>query len=209
MQHYPAHDGPVTSVSVHPTAPYVLTAARDGTMKIWDVREGQLVSTVTNSHSGAISAVAFSPNGQYVASGAQDKLVMVWKTQFGSPSASSPTKTKTPATGHIRVAGSPSKNMVESLKNLNILNATPPKGLKNLNQKHDRISPPKDDAKVEVPTEQQQALQSTFDHIIGQLDIVTRTLGMVEQRLSMTEDRLDQVMQTQRTLIQPPSSDAP
>lgn len=51
----------------------------DKTVKIWDLRKGDLIYTL-NGHSGATSSVAFAQNGQYFSSGAQDSLVILWKS---------------------------------------------------------------------------------------------------------------------------------
>jgi hypothetical protein len=37
------------------------------------------------------------------------------------------------------------------------------------------------------------ALATTLDHIVGQLEIITRTMGVLEQRLVQTENRVSQV----------------
>lgn len=37
-----------------------------------------------------------------------------------------------------------------------------------------------------------EALAGTLDHMVGQLDMLTRTVGVLEQRLTLTEDRLQQ-----------------
>ena len=37
------------------------------------------------------------------------------------------------------------------------------------------------------------ALATTLDHIVGQLEIITRTMGVLEQRLVLTENRVSQV----------------
>lgn len=37
-----------------------------------------------------------------------------------------------------------------------------------------------------------EALAGTLDHIVGQLDMLTRTVGVLEQRLTLTEDKLQQ-----------------
>jgi hypothetical protein len=39
-----------------------------------------------------------------------------------------------------------------------------------------------------------KSLSKTLDHIVGQLDIVTRTMSIMEQRLTLTEDRLSAVI---------------
>lgn len=38
-----------------------------------------------------------------------------------------------------------------------------------------------------------EVLAATLDHIVGQLDIVTRTLAILDQRLTLTEDKVEQL----------------
>ena len=47
-----------------------------------------------------------------------------------------------------------------------------------------------------------ERLAATLDHIIGQLDIITRTVSIMEQRLSTSEDRLQEVEQTQTKILE-------
>ncbi|KAF7668409.1 hypothetical protein LDENG_00011110 [Lucifuga dentata] len=41
------------------------------------------------------------------------------------------------------------------------------------------------------------ALASTLEHIIAQLDILTQTVAILEQRLTLTEDKLKECMENQ------------
>ncbi len=81
IQHYAAHEAPVTSLSLHSSGYYLLSASRDSTLKIWDLREGRLLFTM-QSHVGPINAAQFSHDGHFFASGGTDELVMVWKSNL-------------------------------------------------------------------------------------------------------------------------------
>jgi centriolar protein POC1 len=81
MQHYPAHSDQVTSISIHASGNYILSASADSSMKIWDIREGRLLYTI-QGHTGPILSAAFSPNGEHFASGGADAMVMVWKSNL-------------------------------------------------------------------------------------------------------------------------------
>ena len=53
----------------------MISSSDDGTTKIWDLREGQLLYTL-RGHSGAVSSAQFSPDGgAFFATGGADKMV--------------------------------------------------------------------------------------------------------------------------------------
>ena len=81
IQHYSAHDAPVSSISLHESGYYLLSASRDSTLRVWDLREGRLLFTM-QSHIGPINAAQFSQDGHFFASGGSDELVMVWKSNL-------------------------------------------------------------------------------------------------------------------------------
>ena len=59
-------------------------------------------------------------------------------------------------------------------------------------------------ASVTVRTEEQQIpkqLADTLETIIKQMDVLTQTVGILEQRLTMTENKLQEVVANQRTII--------
>ena len=62
LQHYSAHDGPVASVAIEPSTGHYLASAgaRDGCVKLYDLRQGQLLYTLTG-HAGGCGGVAFKP----------------------------------------------------------------------------------------------------------------------------------------------------
>jgi WD40 repeat protein len=78
LQHYDAHDDLINSVAFHPHGTFLLSSSNDGTLKIWDLRKGQILYTLMG-HTGATSAGTFSPGGDYFCSGGKDSTVMIWR----------------------------------------------------------------------------------------------------------------------------------
>jgi len=57
------HTGPVTSLAVHPSLPFLVSGSEDGTVKFWDLKSGdQKLSVAAN---GPVRAVDFDHNGRY------------------------------------------------------------------------------------------------------------------------------------------------
>ena len=83
VQHYAdAHDDTIECVKFHPSGNYLLSASRDSTLRVWDIREGHLIYTL-RGHAGGATSCAFSKDGDFFASGSTgDNTVMVWRTNF-------------------------------------------------------------------------------------------------------------------------------
>jgi centriolar protein POC1 len=45
-------------------------------------------------------------------------------------------------------------------------------------------------------------MAATLQHIVGQLEIITRTLSVLEERISLNEDRIADVTKMQKELLQ-------
>ncbi|KAH8068730.1 hypothetical protein JL721_6595 [Aureococcus anophagefferens] len=77
IQHYASHAGPITSIAMEPRAGhYLASSGDDGTLKLYDLRQGQVLYTL-RGHEGAATAAAFSPrstDGELFASGGADKV---------------------------------------------------------------------------------------------------------------------------------------
>lgn len=58
-------------------------------------------------------------------------------------------------------------------------------------------------------TQLPEQLASTLDHIVGQLDIITRTMSILENRLQLTEDRVSTIIAHTRGLQEVPVSPKP
>jgi ribosome assembly protein SQT1 len=78
IQHFSGHDGPVYTVSAHPTAPLAVSGAGDDSGYIWDLTDGEIVVKLTG-HTDSVSAVAFSSDGEMVSTGGMDGRIRVWR----------------------------------------------------------------------------------------------------------------------------------
>ena len=169
LQHYTAHTGPCTSVAVDPkqAGRYLASTGADGTVKLYYLRQGQLLYTL-EGHAGGAAACAFSgmsTKGELLASGGADKTVMVWRSQLDgcgpAPAPKAPAKAPAPSRAPIAAAA-------------------PPK------------PPPAPPAKG-VP----EVVAKTLDHVVGQLDAITSTLGALEKRICANEGRVATILEKQ------------
>jgi WD40 repeat protein len=76
------HKHGVSSIVFSPDAQRLASGGDDNTVRLWNVRTGQLEHTF-EGHSRAISALAFSPDGQILASGSFDQSVKLWDVLSG------------------------------------------------------------------------------------------------------------------------------
>ena len=78
IQQFTSHEGPVYTITVHPTAPVATSGGGDDSGYIWDVTNGETIAKLTG-HSDSVTATAFSPDGEMVATGGMDGRVRVWR----------------------------------------------------------------------------------------------------------------------------------
>ena len=76
------HTDAVRSVAFSPEGEMLASGSFDGTIKLWDVADGQLVNTL-EGHEEAVRGVAFSPDGTRLASASFDQIVKVWSLPEG------------------------------------------------------------------------------------------------------------------------------
>ncbi|MBD2181435.1 WD40 repeat domain-containing protein [Planktothrix sp. FACHB-1355] len=55
---------------------------REGTIKLWDLKNGQLLRTL-KGHTDQVRAIAISPDGKILASGSDDKSIKLWNPNTG------------------------------------------------------------------------------------------------------------------------------
>jgi WD40 repeat protein len=70
------HKAALTDIAFHPNDTLAATSSMDGTVRLWNVSNGQLVSTLADNPNG-VTAIAFSPDGTNLASGALDGSVRI------------------------------------------------------------------------------------------------------------------------------------
>ncbi|WP_433936853.1 TIR domain-containing protein [Sorangium cellulosum] len=76
------HTGGVNTCAISPDGQRIVSASADGTLKIWDLATGKLLSTL-EGHSGGVTACALSPDGQCIVSASGDTTLKVWNSSTG------------------------------------------------------------------------------------------------------------------------------
>lgn len=74
--------GPIQSLELSPDESLLLSAAEDGTVRIWDVRT-RSEKTVFREHVGWVAVARFSPDGKKVASAGEDRVIHIWDVASG------------------------------------------------------------------------------------------------------------------------------
>ncbi|MEH2113803.1 WD40 repeat domain-containing protein [Nostoc sp.] len=72
------HTDSVTSVSVSPKDPLIVSGSKDKTVRLWKIDGTPVKTPAPMKHDAAVYSVNFSPDGQYIVS-ADDKKVKLWK----------------------------------------------------------------------------------------------------------------------------------
>ena len=66
-----------TARSFSPDGSRIVTAAGDGTVRMWDAKTGAALATLVGAY-GPVSSVAFSPDGSRVVTASEDYTARLW-----------------------------------------------------------------------------------------------------------------------------------
>lgn len=75
------HNGRIVSMCFSPDSKSVLSCSEDSTARIWEVKTGRLLRTLSG-HKDRITSCAFSPDGKMIATSSKEEL-RIWDTQTG------------------------------------------------------------------------------------------------------------------------------
>ncbi|KAF8307210.1 WD40 repeat-like protein [Clavulina sp. PMI_390] len=75
----------VTSVSFAAKKGLLAAGHKDGSIVLWNIRNGQQEGKPLTGHNGFVCSVAMSPDGALLASGSEDKTIRMWDAQTQEP----------------------------------------------------------------------------------------------------------------------------
>ena len=223
IQHYDAHNAPITCVSYHPSGNYLITSSMDCTMKIWDLKLGQIIYTVHGHEGPIKSVAFSNCGDYFCSGGVDSILMLwksniknmdeefttLSKVQVSKmlsnkekinedakPQSEALSKvganvikrTKLPAGQKCEVIvekgiskrftnNNTNKSVNSSLQNSQTNN----NGMFSQSQSSNFFS--------KLPPE----LNSTFDKMIQQLDIVVKTMKIMDQRIQTVENQVGEL----------------
>lgn len=77
------HSDSVLHASFSPDGRSIVTASRDHTARVWDVRSGSLRASLVG-HSATVWSAHFSPDGHSIVTGGNDGLAFIWDAHTGT-----------------------------------------------------------------------------------------------------------------------------
>ncbi|GAB1295526.1 POC1 centriolar protein homolog B [Apodemus speciosus] len=190
------HSCGVNCLSFHPLGNSLVTASSDGTVKILDLVEGRLIYTL-QGHT----------DGELFTSGGADAQVLIWRTNFTQFHYKDPKRNLKrlhfEASPHLLDIYPRSPHSHEDKKETIEIN--PKLEVMDLQKSSSTTVRKKAEDVSDVPSESQRsvplAVADALQHVMEQLNILTQTVSILEQRLSLTEDKLKDCLENQQKLF--------
>ncbi|MDO8597604.1 MAG: serine/threonine-protein kinase [Sulfuricaulis sp.] len=77
------HTGTVLSLAFSPDSKRIVSAAADGTIRLWDSASGKSLK-ILRRHQGAVNTVTYSADGRWLASAGHDGTIKLWEEKSGA-----------------------------------------------------------------------------------------------------------------------------
>ncbi|HNP26879.1 MAG TPA: WD40 repeat domain-containing protein, partial [Nitrosomonas sp.] len=77
------HEAAVTSVAFSSDNNQLVSASKDHTLILWDLKTHQPVGEPMIGHTDRVNGVAFSPDGKQIVSGSSDNTLRLWNSKTG------------------------------------------------------------------------------------------------------------------------------
>ena len=184
----------MNSLSFHPSGNYCVSGSSDAKIKIMDLLQARTIYTLSG-HQSQVTSVSFSPGGEHCVTGGQDNHILVWKLNLdvgdeggkekvvqevtNDKSGEREQRSERTSSSMLNLAGStkypeeskqssrvPMRNLDDDLRQLDIED--------------------KENKREEDNKETLQQLRT----INKNLDTLTKTVLLMERRLSLVEDQI-------------------
>ena len=206
LQHYDAHDDAVNSINFNASGTHLISTSNDSTIKIWDLRKGCILYTLYG-HEGATTAGSFSPLGDYFVTGGNDSVVLCWR------SALNPTPLEDLEEIQVKIETEVFVTQKERVDKLPSTRGTK-MGTKNKENKSKLANASPVNVEVEPEDNRSQMdineskklfegvtyrklkpeVKQTLEKVVYQLELISKTLQMLEMRIMDGEDKLQEVL---------------
>ncbi|WAR26816.1 POC1B-like protein [Mya arenaria] len=213
-----AHSAAVNSLSFHSSGNYLLSGSDDGQLKVFDLLEGRLFYTL-HGHQGPV--LVWKTNFDQVDF---TELLQSHKQRAGENGA--PTvadiapKVQRPSSAGAAKSAKGGRSDIKSMDDAApevteigpaMFSSNEPASFDDVEMRSsdsrprsrgDDFQPRSTTQPLEERGTMPPQLAGTLEHIVGQLDILTQTVSLLEQRLTMTEDKLRECLDNQHQLSQ-------
>ena len=207
-----SHRDAITDVQWHPAGDFLATTSADGSTKIWDFRDQRCAWTL-KAHEGSVNCAAFTADGSTFACGGSDGIVTLWKSGFNRSFENVVLAEKQTHDKKYQVENEEER---EENKTYTRRRRPPPPPPPTPTTKITTTRPPPFDDGTSFTTTKQKIqpsssfssaseyaeLAQTLRRAVGQLDVLTQTLALVEARVTMSEDRVQKIARSVSSLAQ-------
>lgn len=86
IKEIPAHTYTINDISLHPSGQIFATAARDRTVRLWQVSNQKLLKVLDwqkfKGHEHSVNTITWDATGEYLISGSDDRTICIWNVKI-------------------------------------------------------------------------------------------------------------------------------